>query len=306
MNRKLGWMGVLVAAGTMAGLTGCGAGANGNQPILPSSSGVSSGSVTGFITDAPVAGVVAFQIDMTGAALTDVQGHRTNLTNTVQEIEVRHLELSPTLAFQSVSAPGGSYTALNLTFANPQLTLSDAQGNVTQLNSTTTPSVRLAHVSLNQAVALNLAANSNAGLMIDFDLHQSLSVDANGNYVIDPVVKLGVPGTQATLSPNLTAAAGTILNIPAAGVLDLQLRDSGQKARITTDSNTQFIGTSGQVSSLQVGQPIEVAARFQSDGTFSATRIEAISDPSLSLQGVVTSVNHDADGNASLEVVAQQ
>jgi hypothetical protein len=115
-----------------------------------------------------------------------------------------------------------------------------------------------------------------------------------------------VPGTQATLSPNLTAAAGTILNIPAAGVLDLQLRDSGQKARITTDSNTQFIGTNGQVSSLQVGQPIEVAARFQSDGTFSATRIEAISDPSLSLQGVVTSVNHDADGNASLEVVAQQ
>lgn len=306
MNSKLGWMGVLVAAGTMVGLTGCGVGANGNQPALPPSNGVSSGSVTGFITDAPVAGVVAFQIDMTGAALTDAQGHRTNLTNTVQEIEVRHLELSPTLAFQGVSAPSGNYTALNLTFANPQLTLSDAQGNVTQLNSTTTPSVRLAHVSLNQSVALSLAANSNAGLMIDFDLHQSLSVDANGNYVIDPVVKLGVPGTQATLSPNLTAAAGTILNIPAAGVLELQLRDGGQKARITTDSNTQFIGTNGQVSSLQVGQAIEVAARFQSDGTFMATRIEAASDPSLSLQGVVTSVNHDTEGNASIEVVAQQ
>jgi hypothetical protein len=306
MNRKLGWMGMLVAVGTMAGLTGCGVGANGNQPSLPPSNGVSSGSVTGFITDAPVAGVVAFQIDMTGAALTDVQGRRTNLTNTVQEIEVRHLELSPTLAFQGVSEPGGNYTALNLTFANPQLTLSDAQGNITQLNRTTTPSVRLAHVSLNQPVALNLAANSNAGLMIDFDLHQSLSVDANGNYVIDPVVKIGVPGTQATPSPNFADAAGTIRNIPAAGVLDLQLRDSGQKARITTDSNTRFTGTNGQFSSLQVGQAIEVAAHFQSDGTFTATRIAAAYEPSLSLQGVVTSVNHDADGNASLEVVAQQ
>jgi hypothetical protein len=306
MNSKLGWMGVLVAAGTMAGLTGCGVGANGNQPALSPSNGVSSGSVTGFITDAPVAGVVAFQIDMTGATLTDVQGRRTNLTNTVQGIEVRHLELSPTLAFQGVSAPSGNYVAMNLTFANPQLTLTDARGNVTQLNNTTTPSVRLAHVSLNQPVALNLAANSNAGLMIDFDLHQSLSVDANGNYVIDPIVKLGLPGTQATLSPNLTNAAGTIISIPAAGVFDLQLRDGGQKARITTDSSTQFTGTNGQFSSLQVGQAIEVAARFQSDGTFAATRIEAAFDPSLSLQGVVTSVSHDTEGNASLEVVAQQ
>ena len=118
----------------------------------------SNGAVTAFLTDAPADGVVAFNIEVTGAALVSSSGVSTDISPGVQEIEMRHLQLAPTLVFQGSNVPGGNFTALSMTFANPQITLADAQGNVTVLNASSTPSVRLKSVLANQPINLDLQA----------------------------------------------------------------------------------------------------------------------------------------------------
>jgi hypothetical protein len=58
---------------------------------------------------------------------------------------------------------------------------------------------------------------------------------------------------------------------------------------------------------LQVGQNVEVSAHLQSDGSFMADRIDAISSNSqTSFRGVVTGVSQDSGGKMSLALVAQE
>src|ERR1700733_14388084 len=86
------------------------------QPTRPATG--SSGTVSAFLTDAPADGVVAFSIQVTGVSLVGSNGISTSISRGIQEIEMRHLQLAPTLAFQG-NVPPGTFTALNMEFANP-------------------------------------------------------------------------------------------------------------------------------------------------------------------------------------------
>jgi len=277
-----------------------------------------SGTLSAFLTDTPVDGataspadpsavdVVAFCIDVTGATLVGSNGSSVNILSGVKQIEIRHLELIPTVAFQTNNAPSGNYATLNMTFARPEITRIGADGKVTILNASSSPSVLLDTdtASLSQSVNLTLYANQAAGLILDFDLRRSIRVDANGNYIVKPVVNIGLPGSLPT-DFHLEDASGTIISIPVAGTLDLQLRDTGQVVRVVTNANTVFAAQEERVETLQAGQSISVYAQFQYNGNFLADRIDVLtSDTVLSSFGVVTGISRYPSGEASLQLIA--
>ncbi len=302
MGNRIRWLACLTLAGLTLGWTGC-AVTGGAPPPPPGTSG----SVAAFLKDAPADAVMAFRIDVTGATLTGSGSRSAVLSGSVQQMEIRHLELAPSLAFATANASSGDYTTLNLTLSNPQLTLANSQGTVTQVNGSTTPSARLARSQVSVPVAVTVPNEGNMGVMIDFDLQQSVTTDASGNYVIDPVVKVAVINSSST-ETELEDAPGTItaiLSTPA-NSLDLRLRGSDKTVRLLTDANTKLSSDIGQFSNLQVGQVIEVDARFQADGTFLAKFIDlGASDQAMRYQGFVTLVRQDAQGNFSFDVVVQ-
>jgi hypothetical protein len=286
--------------GTVILLAGC------SSKTTEPAPAVTGNTVAAFLTDSPADGVVAFRIDMTGASLVSSNGSEFDFRSGLQQIEIRHLELAPTLALQTKNAPNGDYTVLRLTFANPQITRCDAQGNVTILNANSFPSVRLATISINLPINAILQGNVATGLMIDFDLQQSIQIDNRGNYVITPVLTV----SDVINSPNNAAvqnAEATILSIPSPGVVNLQLLDTGQRISAVTNASTTFAAYTGQAESMQAGETVELDAQFQSDGTLYTDRMDVLSPSSeVTFRGVVTGVNQDSSGRTSLELVSQE
>ncbi len=265
------------------------------------------GMVATFLKDAAADNVMACRIDVTGATLTDAGNRTTILSGSLPSLEIRHLELAPSLLFLTSSATSGDYTTFNLTLANPQLTLTDAQGNITQANASSSPSVRLARSGLSLPLAVTVPNGGNVGVMIDFDLRNSLTLEANGNYLLDPVVKATLLNRSST-EKELEDALATITTIQSAtNSLDLRLLSNDQTVLVRTDSNTQFASDIGSFANLRVGQTIEVDAQFQTDGTFLARYVD-LGAPDLlrRYQGVVTRVRQDAQGNFSFDVVVQK
>jgi len=306
MKAKYRWTASGIALVALISLTGCA-----TQPTATNGTGTpatpTTSTVTAFLTDAPSPGIVAFRVDVTGASLEDSNGAITNLASGTEQVEFRHLELASTLGFRVGSSATGNFTTLNMSFANPQVTLSDAQGNITILNANTTPAARLTTVTLNQPITASLQSNSIAGLMIDFDLKRSIQIDSRGNYLITPMANLSVMEPSQN-ECNLENAQGTVVSSsPASGIVNLQLRDTGQTVAVATGVSTLFAADAGELSSLQSGQSIEVNAHLQSDGSFMADRIDAVSSSSQSsFRGIVTGVSQDSAGKMSLVLVAQE
>ena len=306
MKAKHRWTASGIALVALTSLTGCATqstATNGTgTPATPTTS-----TVTAFLTDAPAPGVVAFRVDVTGASLEDSNGAITNLASGTQQVEFRHLELAPTLGFRVGSTATGNFTTLNMSFANPQVTLTDAQGNITILNANTTPSARLTTVTLNQPINASFQPNSIAGLMIDLDLKRSVQIDSRGNYLITPMANLSVMETSQNECSLENVYATVVASSPASGVVNLQLRDTGQTVAVATGVSTAFAADAGEFSTLQAGQSVEVSAHLQSDGSFMADRIDAISSSSQSsFRGVVTGISQDSTGKMSLTLVAQE
>ena len=306
MKAKYRWTASGIALVALISLTGCA-----TQPTATNGTGTpatpTTSTVTAFLTDAPSPGIVAFRVDVTGASLEDSNGAITNLASGTEQVEFRHLELASTLGFRVGSSATGNFTTLNMSFANPQVTLSDAQGNITILNANTTPAARLTTVTLNQPITASLQPNSIAGLMIDLDLKRSIQIDSRGNYLITPMANLSVMEASQN-ECSLENAQGTVVSSsPASGIVNLQLRDTGQTVAVATGVSTLFAADAGELSSLQSGQSIEVNAHLQSDGSFMADRIDAVSSSSQSsFRGIVTGVSQDSAGKMSLVLVAQE
>ena len=306
MKAKYRWTASGIALVALISLTGCA-----TQPTATNGTGTpatpTTSTVTAFLTDAPSPGIVAFRVDVTGASLEDSNGAITNLASGTEQVEFRHLELASTLGFRVGSSATGNFTTLNMSFANPQVTLSDAQGNITILNANTTPAARLTTVTLNQPITASLQPNSIAGLMIDLDLKRSIQIDSRGNYLITPMANLSVMEASQN-ECSLENAQGTVVSSsPASGIVNLQLRDTGQTVAVATGVSTLFAADAGELSSLQSGQSIEVNAHLQSDGSFMADRIDAVSSSSQSsFRGIVTAVSQDSAGKMSLVLVAQE
>jgi hypothetical protein len=283
--------------------SGCGRGSSASSS---SQMAAQAGSV-GFVTGAAANGVLAFRADITRGALVDSAGHSVSVAGLPRHLEVRHLELAPGILFQA-SPPPATYISLNLTLANVEMDAVNADGGVQTFTASTSPALIASQLNVTVRLNMSLPQNSAPGLMIDFDLADSITNDASGNYVFRPVVN----ATQvADTDPGweLGAARGKIVAIlkdPASisdypASIDLQLFDGGFTVELALDSTTHFSPDLQGISGLKVGQAVETYAHFRS-GTYTAGFIDSASDPTVSKQGIVVGTP-SVDGAALLMLV---
>src|SRR5215475_366114 len=199
MNPKK-WLGTI--AGILAlgvGLTGCGGSASSSTSTTTTAE---NGQVFVNGTDAPLASVVSFQVDVTGMTVSDGTSTPVAVLNGTQTVDFARLDGLHTLLDLN-TIPAGTYTSVNMTFANPQIVfmnVTNPQTNpptrptITTLNTTTSPAASLTQssVTVNLTNPLTVSADAVIGLAFDFDLKDSVKVGGNGQITgaVNPMVSI--------------------------------------------------------------------------------------------------------------------
>src|SRR5579862_2903211 len=137
-------------------------------------------------TDAPLPSVVSCQIMVTGVTINNGTTNVPVLT-TPQVVDFAQLSgLHQLIDLNSV--PTGTYTSATVTLASPVIGFIDTTQTpptITTINGTLSP----ATVTVNFPSQFMLSDSQMVGLRMEFDLHQSLLTDGNGNITgtVDPV-----------------------------------------------------------------------------------------------------------------------
>jgi hypothetical protein len=200
-----------------------------------------------------------------------------------RHLELRHLELAPAILFQA-NLPPANYTSLKLTLANIECDIVGSGQTVQTFNSFTSPGAVISNANISLPVSVTVSGDGAAALMVDFNLRSSLTNDASGNYIFNPVVQV-TPVAGANPGWQLAGARGEIVSVNGS-TINLQLYDGGFTIPVQLNSNTQFSSDLQGIAGLSAGQAVEISARF-SNGVYTADAIDSDVNPAVSKRGVV-------------------
>jgi hypothetical protein len=241
-----------------------------------------------FVTgeDAPLPSVLAFNVTLNSITLnngsTDVP-----VLSAPQTIDfARLLGLRTLVAFNTV--PSGTYGSATIQLANPvisYLDLSTTPPSVATINGTLTNST----ITVALTKPMVVGPNGLAGLHMEFDLRQSLAVDATGQVTgsVNPQIDLR-PVRSTDSEAVITDLRGGLVSVGTNSFV-LQ-RIGGHDITIDVDSNTKYNGTNN-LGTLVAPAVIEVDGRVLADGSVLASEVEVVCRDAAFLSGRIVAVN---------------
>ena len=230
----------LVAISAIA-LAGC----SGNMKVTTQSGQVP---VSMSMRDTPPTGVtiIAFEVHVTGASLQPADSSKAAvpLVTHDTEIELRHLEVESALLSTAGAAPG-TYNSLNLTFANPEMTIQNNSaaaitvgGKTCAVNTICEVDPPISPMSVQVSSApfpLTLAAGNALSLDVDFDVDSSVQNDLSVNPSVTVTPTITTANHEMEDIDELAGVVGTV----SASSFTLTTFDN-QMQTIQVNSNTQF------------------------------------------------------------------
>ncbi len=261
-------------------VSGCGGGGGTTPPPPPGTA-----PMTLFIRDAGAEKLLAFEIQLTGAALVSGTTEQSILAAPV-ELELKNLQLA-TMPLSLSSVRDGTYTTLRLTFANPEATVLTSTPTVVKCETGAACVPSLAAGPLNKTVNINVQLNVRSAVIIDFDLAASVNVTENPLAVaVNPAVNVTqVPVQAQQAEAELEDIVGTVTAIDGANQ-SFTFRPEGMTAtfNIVTNAQTKFEdfddaspARANAFASIRVNDLVEVDAEQRADGEgpkFAMTRVE--------------------------------
>jgi hypothetical protein len=180
--------------------------------------------------------VISFKITLTGAVL---QPGNVSIISSPQTIELTQLQTDNYLIGTKTVATG-SYTSLNLTFANPDMTIFNGAGSVASCTLNTIcefqPTLTVSSVSLSPS--LTLMANTPAALELELSVNDSLQPDLSFNLGSGLTFQQPSSVSNDTTFVSLNTVAGQITAI-GSNQFTL-LTTNGQSLNVATTSGTQY------------------------------------------------------------------
>jgi uncharacterized protein DUF5666 len=277
MNRSRIHLLMLVLLGSF---TSAGCGANyGMNAASPNAAGAVSIPIT--MTDTPPTGVTILSFEVTVTSATLNPGNIDLLAGKGPiRVEVRELETESAF-LNTASVRPGTYTSLNLTFTNPELTFQNntaaplagcAAGAVCEID----PSGTLASVVTFAAPGMTISGNSPVGIQIDVNPNQVLTATLGVDF------GFGVTAQTMAMKPagemeDLEDLQGTVQNLNLMSS-QFTLHTMHGDFTILINNNTEFeLESCGadNLSCLANGEVVKVDLMVMSGGAFVAKKIEA-------------------------------
>jgi len=287
-------------------ITGCAGGPVHTPPA--------NGQVVFFDTDAPVCGVESFWITITSANLLG-NGSPVPLVSSANPARVDFARLEDfTSILGTASVRPGTYTQLQLALTYPELIVLNTSTNppTTQLVDVTLATTTLA-ITLNPPLVVSSSATS--GLMMDFNLPQSLQVEGGTGQMtgtLTPQITITTSSSGPTVG-EATSLYGVVQsvstkNLPSGftGSFALAVADGTQPTlTILSNAGTVFEGDGVTgIDNLSAGTFVELDATANISGQIIAQIVDEEEQASFetlesAILGEIIGVTRDSSGNAT-------
>lgn len=308
------WSSSLLALALLGVLGGCGG--TSTQPLQPQSGTVF---VTG--TDAPLASVVSFQVDITGLSVTDTNNNSQSVLTGAQTVDFARLNGLRTL-LDINTIPAGTYKSVTVTLANPQisfLNVANPQTNpptrptVTTLNGTTSPAVTLtvSSVTLPLANPLVVSAGNINGLRFEFDLRKSIAVDANGQITgsVTPTLDLKAI-TPDDADAFIDEFVAGVVSVNASGNSFIIQGPRGHQFTVNVNGQTRWEHADGMtegINDLTASSIVEISGTLDRlTGTILADSVGILSQNKFFAGGLVTFVDPQTGPAADFDLYVRR
>ncbi len=293
-------------------------GACGGDGSSSSGSGVSTSqpqsTVNLVVTDTPSAGitVLSFQIQITGAIL---QPGNVSILPKPVTVDLAQL-VSDTGFLASTVIDSATYTSLQLTYANPQVTIQNntglaitAAGQTCAVGATCTftPALNNASVTISSGVfPLTLTASSSTGLNLDLSIPDLLQSDLSISFANGSSVNLSLLGSGPAkiddVLATVTSVSGTQVSVTTAFGNTLNLDETSS----TAYSYPNSVCATPAASCVSAGQIVALDLALSGQGSLSIDSLTYVGTANASLvKGLVLSTA-TTGANPTAQVLLQR
>jgi len=310
------WPAAIAAGLATILMVGCGSNSGSSSSLTPPA-GNPTGTLVTFGSDAPICDVESFEVTITSASLVPKGGGSpVSIISSAQPLTVdfaRLVDFANLLSTTSVAA--GTYSQLQMTLSNPQMTVLNTQTTPPSPVAVTT-TLTTQNFTLDINPALTIVSNSASALTMDFNLRKSVQTDANGQVTgtVDPQFSLtpastsgsGQLGEADDLYGVVQSVSTTSSNSSFTGSFTLQVQGGvGQVLTIQVNGDTDFEGDNVTgLASLPTGSFVEIDAIVDTSGNIVAQEVDvedqvASSNQRSAFLGKILSVTRDGSGNTT-------
>ncbi len=241
-------------------------------------------------TDAPVAGVLSFSIQIQGIDAVDASGTKTPLLSGSPTVDfARYNGLQTLLDLNDV--PVGTYTSVNVTLGAGSIRYLQTTSGQAPTIQTQTAMLTQSTVTIPLSSPLVVAQSSPVGLRLDFDLHRSIQVDSGGQITgqVNPTfdVKAVLPTDAGGMIDDFDAA---VVSVNASGQSFVIQGPHGRQFTVLVNGQTEFEGNDS-LTDLTNSSIVQISGTIdRSTSTIDATDVAILSQDHFHASGQVTYV----------------
>jgi hypothetical protein len=278
----------------MIGVAVCVAGCSSGSGSAPSNSSstppAQSGSVYVLGTDAPLPSVVSFPVNVQSITLSNGSATPVSLLSAAQLVDfARFNGLSTLLDFNSI--PAGTYTTATITLGSATLGYLNVQSGTPPAIATMPATLTQSVVTINLASPFVVNAGDMDALRFDFDLQQSIQVDANGQITGQVTPTLDLKALSATDPENyIDEFDAGVVSIDASANSFVIAGPHGRQYTVQLTSNTEF-ENGESITNLTTSSIVQVSGSFAPNSqTISADCVGILSQDGYWAAGLITNV----------------
>ncbi len=242
-------------------------------------------------TDAPMASVTSFSVQVTSVNAIDATGKSVPLLSGTPTVDfARYNGLQTLLDMNDV--PVGTYTSVSITLGAGTIGYLDTSGAGAPVIKTEAAALTQSTVTVTLSKPLVIAtAAAPVGVRVDFDLSKSILVDASGQITgqVTPTFTVDVVGI---------GDAGGYIDEFDAGVVSVDVGKQsfvvqgphGRQLTVNVDAQTEWDGTAS-LSALTTSSIVQISGTLdKADLTVDADEVSILSQSGFSASGLITYV----------------
>ena len=283
LNRK--GMGVFASLFAAVLLSSCGGGMSTSSPA-PSAQA----SVFTVGTDAPLPSVVSCQLMVTGITIFNGTTN-VSVLSTPQVVDFAQFNgLHQLLDLNAV--PNGTYTSATVTLSSPVIGYINVNPPNAPTASTINGSLSVSSVTVNFPQPFVLQAGDLVGLRMEFDLRQSLQLDANGQVtgVVNPVFEMNLLNSTDD-GVSIDDFHAGVIGVTGGNTFTVQ-GPHGRQWQVTTNDSTVFDDPDIPMSSFTTNTIVSLTGTIDPvSHAIDASEVEVISNDKFYLGGLLTNVS---------------